>query len=125
MSIKVINSTENSVNEEIQSHVAWYGNISGLSAEKMLRGRKTPFLYILRAGENKRTNETDYYVSFILADLSIRHQPFVITVSEEGWYYENAGGGGPYTNASIEDVLYLMMHCNKGEPSPLRRLELR
>jgi len=125
MSTLVKDSVESQINEEIQSHVAWYGNISGLAAEKMLRGRKTPFLYVLRAGENKGTNETDYYVSFILADLSIRHQPFVITVSQEGWYYENYGAGGPYTNASIEDVLYLMMHCNKGEPSPLSKLKLR
>jgi hypothetical protein len=124
MSISVKKSIS-SINEEIQSHAAWYGNVSGLVAEKMLRGRKTPFLYILRAGENERTHETDYYVSFILADLSIRHQPFVITVNSEGWYYENHGAGGPYVNASIEDVLYLMMHCEKGQPTPLNRVELR
>jgi len=113
------------VNEEIRSHKAWYGNISGLAAEKMLRGRKTPYLYLLRKGENESENVSDYYVSFILPDLSIRHQPFVITVTTEGWEWENTGTGGCPPEASIEDVLYLMMHCEKSEPSPLNKLEVK
>lgn len=103
-----------SIEQEIANHPAWHGRMSGLSAEKLLRGRKTPYLYILRAGEN----EMDYYITFVLPDLSIKHQPFVITVTAEGWYYENSGNGGPFTTASIDDVLHLMMHCNKGANSP-------
>ena len=99
-----------SIEKEIANHPAWHGRMSGLPAEKLLRG-KNPYLYLLRAGEN----EMDYYVTFVLPDLSIRHQPFVITVTPQGWYFENAAATGPFNlAASIDDVLHLIMHCEKG-----------
>lgn len=113
------------IHEEIRGHKAWYGNVSGLVAEKMLRGRKTPYLYILRKGEHEADNKADYYVSFILPDLSIRHQPFIITVTPEGWEWENTGGGPCSAEASIEDVLHLMMHCDKSQPIAMNRLEIK
>ncbi len=113
------------IHEEIRSHKAWYGHISGLVAEKMLRGRKTPYLFMLRKGENETENQADYYVSFILPDLSIKHQPFIITATLDGWEWENSGGGGCPPEASIEDVLYLMMHCEKGQPTPLGKLAVK
>ena len=115
---------ESIINEEIRSHKAWYGNISGLNAEKMLRGRKTPYLFILREGENRTENQADYYVTFILPDLTIKHQPFVITTTLAGWVWENTGTGGCPPEASIEDALYLMMHCERSQPIPLYRLGL-
>ena len=116
-----ISKTQSTVSifKEIVEHPAWKGKLSGLSAEKMLRGKKTPYLYLLRAGEHEGEKETDYYVTFILPDCSIKHQPFVITDSSEGWYYENSGAGGPYTEASIEDVLHLIMHCRRDACTPL------
>lgn len=122
MSANVRKPLEHSIHRDIQNHSAWYGNISGLKAEKMLRGRKTPYLYLLRAGENTIGNETDYYVSFILPDLTIKHQPFIITLTSEGWYYENYSAGGPYAQESIEDVLHLMMHCQQEDCEPLNKL---
>lgn len=113
------------IHDEIKSHKAWYGSVSGLIAEKMLRGRQTPYLFILRKGENETEVKADYYVSFILPDLSIRHQPFIITLTPEGWDWENTGGGGCPPEASIEDALYLMMHCEKQQPIPLKKLELK
>lgn len=101
-----------SIVQELEEHPAWHGRLSGLDAEKMMRGRKIPYLYILRAGEY----EMDYYVTFVLPDLSIKHQPFVIIASPEGWYFENTGNGGPFTTASIDDVLHLIMHCGKQAP---------
>lgn len=102
-------TTESAIVQEIMNHKAWYGRISGLQADKMLRGKKTPYLFILREGEN----EMDFYVSFVLPDLSVKHQPFVITVTENGWHYENCAAGGPFTTAKIDDVLHLIMHCEK------------
>lgn len=113
------------VNEEIRSHKAWYGNISGLAAEKMLRGFKTPYLYLLRKGENESETTSDYYVSFILPDLTVRHQPFVIVVTSEGWEWFNSGTGKCRPEASIEDVLHLMMHCEKQQPAPFNKLQVR
>lgn len=103
-----------SIEQEIANHPAWHGAISGLNAEKILRGRKTPYLYLLRAGEN----EMDYYITFLRPDLSIEHRPFVITVTPEGWHYENCSAGGPFVDASIDDVLHLIMHCSKGANHP-------
>lgn len=125
MSLAQRNHNTSTINEEITSHKAWYGNISGLAAEKMLRGRKTPYLFMLRKGENQNGNKVDYYVSFILPDLSIRHQPFVIEITSEGWDWENTSGGTCSPEASIEDVLYLMMHCEKNQPIALNRLEIK
>jgi hypothetical protein len=105
-----------SIEYGIQLHPAWMGHVSGLTAEKLLRGRKIPYLYVLRQGEQP----SDYYVTYLLPDLSIAHRPFVITIDDSGWYYENTGGGGPYTNAGIEDVLHLIMHCGKDQCVPLR-----
>ena len=101
--------------EDMPFHPAWYGGVRGLHAEKLLRGKK-PYSYLLRRGESNTENEVDYYVSFVLPDSSIKHQPFTITVAHEGWYYENGGGGGPLTHETIDDVLHLMMHCDRGVP---------
>jgi hypothetical protein len=127
MSAKLDKLKVRAIHRDIETHPAWYGNISGLAADKMLRGRKTPYVFFLRTGEkwSNTTNETNYYVSFLLPDLTIRHQPFTVTVTEEGWYYENTGGGGPYTHESIEDVLHLIMHCQKGECIPLNKLHVK
>ena len=108
------------ITHELKAHNAWKGRLSGLQADKMLRNQTIPYLYILREGENANETEADYYVSFVLPDLSIKHQPFVITTTIEGWYYENTGVGGPFTDeVSIDDVLYLMMHCPQGANRPL------
>jgi len=106
------------IHDEIKSHPAWKGSVSGLTAEKMLRGKDRPYLYVLRTGETEHENESDYYVTFIHSDLTVRHQPFVITTTPEGWCYENASPGGHYSYHShtINDVLHLIMHCSKKEP---------
>lgn len=104
-----------SVIQEIENHVAWHAHISGLKAEKLLRGRKTPYLFMLRSGEY----EGDYYVTFTTSDLTIKHQPFVITTTPEGWYFQNGGSGGPYTTNSFDDILHLIMHCRKVDPTPM------
>jgi len=115
---------EYNINQEIQLHPAWLGAVSGLKAEKMLRGKNKPYLYVLRTGESETENTTDYYVTYIGSDLSIRHQPVIITTTMEGWYYENGGGMGPFSNdVSINDVLHHIMHCEKGECSPLINFE--
>lgn len=106
--------------EGITCHPAWHGNIPGLHAEKMLRGLDIPYLYILRKGElSTKENEEHYYVSFILPDFSIKHQPVVVSIGPEGWFYENGGPGPkPYQNYTLEPVLHLIMHCEEGKCVP-------
>jgi len=108
------------INEEITHHSAWIGHISGLKAEKILRGFRHPYLYLLRRGEYQLQSETDYYVTYVSPDFSIKHTPFVIAVTPEGWYFENHVAGGPYSSqASIDDVIHLIMHCEKEECTPM------
>lgn len=109
----LLNETINII-QDIEMHSAWLGHIGGLAAEKMLRNRNIPYLYVLRAGEHKM----QYYVTFIHEDLTIRHQPFVITMMPEGWHVEQGGAYGPFKHATIDDVIARIMHC-EGEATPL------
>jgi|NOAtaT_7_FD_contig_21_13055445_length_815_multi_6_in_0_out_0_1 hypothetical protein len=105
---------EDSIIHNIESHPAWLGDISGLKAEKMLRSYNQPYLYTLRAGEF----ENEYYITYVYSDLTVQHRPFVITIQPEGWWYENSGVNGPYNNTPIDEVIHLMLHCEKDECKP-------
>lgn len=107
--------------EDIKSHPVWLGSIPGLKAEKMLRGYNIPYLYVLRAGEFESDTEADFYVTYVHPDLTIKHQPFIITVRADGWSYENYDSGMRGPDSSIEDVLHLIMHCNEDENIPLTK----
>jgi hypothetical protein len=114
---KILN--EQSIHQEIQSHPTWLGYVSGLKAEKLLRGTHKPFFYVWRAGEHTESYTTDYYVTYKDRDGSIRHQPVVITTSQKGWYFENGGGMGPFSNdVSIDNVIHFIMHCKEEECTP-------
>ncbi|MBA3958012.1 MAG: hypothetical protein H0X51_06435 [Parachlamydiaceae bacterium] len=113
------------IHREIHQHDGWYGSVTGLKAAELLKDCAVPYTYVLRAGECATGNEADYYVSFVQPDFTIKHQPFIITVTKDGWTYANYGAGGPYKNASIDDVLYMIMHCKKDELQPLVSLVLR
>jgi hypothetical protein len=119
MSAILTKSLEDAIHEDVQSHLAWHGGMSGLSAEKRLRGCKAPYLYLLRAGEMDQGGQKDYYVSYIQEDMTVKHQPFTITETLEGWYCENGGVVGPCLHTSINDVLPLIMHCQEKEITPL------
>ncbi|MBS0622458.1 MAG: hypothetical protein JSR80_05835 [Verrucomicrobia bacterium] len=112
-----------SIMQEILLHPAWHGEIRGLEAEKKLREKKTPYLYLLRAGEKISKEETDYYVTFLLPDFSIKHQPFIIRETSGEWSYEQGGSGGPYIEGSIDDVLHEIMHCDREQCVPLPKIQ--
>ncbi len=105
---------------EIEQHPAWVGNVSALIIEKFLKEFSTPYLFVLRAGENKG----DYYVTYIDPNgrhSKIVHRPFVITVTSEGWYYENCSAGGPFIDRTIDAVIHSIMHCEEWECVPFVR----
>lgn len=106
---------QSTIVQEIETHSAWHGHISGLEAQNLLIGEKKSYLFILRKGEF----DGDYYVTFLASDLTIVHQPFAIwTTEEEEWYFKNLRKGGPFTTTSFDDVLHLIMHCGKLAPIP-------
>lgn len=99
-----------SIHDDIQSHKALFGHISGLNAEKTLKD-KPAYTYLLRNGETP----SDYYVTFTDVTGIVRHQPFNITTSNDGWFYENAVARGPFAIISIDEVLHAIMHCEMDE----------
>lgn len=103
-----------SIELELQNHPAWLGYVSGLKADKMLRG-KAPYTFVIRAGEF----EGNYYASHVLEDGTIRHTPFVVTITPHGWHFENACGWGPYLHANLDVILPGIMHCKKEDVIPL------
>lgn len=104
---------------QVENHPSYHGDVPGLIAEKMVRG-KTPFKFMIRQGERSTDkDEKNYYVTFMLPDGSVKHQPLVITMGPLGWSYENCKPGGPYKQESITDVLHLIMHCQENECIPL------
>lgn len=105
------------VEQDLHSNPAWLGYVSGLKAEKMLRGLKTSYLYVLREGEH----EGDYYVTYILPNHTIFHQPFTVTETETGWYYENGASGAITTESRLDEILHLLMHCQRGQCCPLKQ----
>jgi hypothetical protein len=119
MSALSIKLQEFTIFEGITCHPAWHGNIPGIEAERLLRGLKVPYLYIIRKGEpSTQENEKHYYVSYILPDFSVKHQPVVVTNGLDGWCYENAGPGGPFKYLSFDPVLHLIMHCKEDDCIP-------
>lgn len=102
----------------ISAHPAFKSNVSGLEAEKMLRGKKASYLYILREGEEGKGEERNYYVTFLDSEFVVRHQPFVVTEEGDEWSYENGHGAGPFKEEQIGDVVHLIMHCGKNSCSP-------
>lgn len=113
-----------SVFNEVLNHPAWMGDIAGLPAEKMLRGKKTPFLFILRKGETSVVDhEENYYVTYLDAELIVRHQPLILTETLEGYYFENGGSGGPFVDVTIDQIIPLVIHCEQGESIPFVRSE--
>jgi hypothetical protein len=116
-----LNSTQNqaTIFQQIEAHTSWIGDVAGLAAEKLLRGKKTPFLYVIRAGEkSQKTNVRNYYLTFVDSDLLVRHQPIVVADTEDGLYFEN---GGACIATSLDDVLHLMIHCEKEQCVPLQQ----
>ncbi len=97
--------------KEIENHVAWHGKITGMLCEALLRDQ-SPFTYLLRAGEE----ELHYYLSFVQAPVTFKHQPFIIEFSVKGWFYRNGYTGIAPT---VEEIIPMIMHCSPEECHPL------
>ncbi len=114
----ILNALDQSIFQDILFHPSWLGEIAGISAEKMLRG-KAPFSYVLRQGEKSLAKDVShFYVTFVDAQGAVRHQPFTITLAQEGWYYEQGGSGGPFIGVPISDVVHMIIHGDKDQCKP-------
>lgn len=105
-----------SIEEEVESHPAWHGCLAGLEAEDLLKGQ-LPFVYLLRTGEKP----SHYYISYVLPDLTIKHQPLWVKDTPQGWYYRNFTAAGPFMNTPFEKVIHAILHCQSQQCRPLKR----
>lgn len=107
-------TVEYDIEKSIVSHPAWAGNICGLEGETFING-KPPYSFLLRQGEKN----SHYYITFMAADGSIRHQPFCIIYSREGWYCQQGGRYGPFIIQAIDDLIHQIIHCKPEECRPI------
>jgi hypothetical protein len=99
--------------KEIEAHAAWHGKISGMYCEALLREHPA-FTYLLRTGEE----EGHFYMSFVQAPVSFKHQPFVIRFSLNGWFYQNGYTG---ITPTVDELIPLIMHCSPEQCRPLMK----
>lgn len=105
--------------EQIKTHLAWHSNISEDESEMLLRD-KNPFTYLLRPGEKDRF----YFISFVKADNSIKHQFFALEYDRNGWLYRNGGTGDSpqeIVSKDLHKLIPMMMHCDLLACNPLMK----
>lgn len=99
---------------QIETHPAWYKNISEVESENLLKD-KAPFTYLLRSGKEQPYS---YFISFVKEDFSIKHQFFVLELVKKGWQYRNGATSSPQEN--VNDLIPMMMHCDRNSCIPLK-----
>jgi hypothetical protein len=96
--------------DEITSHSAWHGELTGVDSELLLR-MNCSFTYLLRQGEKA----DHFYLSFIRGG-EFCHLPFTIDYSSHQWYYLNTH---PHFVDDLEVFIPEIMHKEAGECFPL------
>jgi len=95
---------------EITSHRAWYGELTGIEAEALLR-LKPSFSYLVRQGEKI----DHFYLSFVRGE-EFYHLPFTIDYSSLQWFYRNAL---PHFAKELAVFIPEIMHKDESECHPL------
>ena len=101
------------IEESIVAHPAWQGRLAGLEAEALLKECKI-YTFLLREGEKP----SHYYISFAEGGRSVRHQPFAIIYTQNGWYCRQGDCLGPFKGQSIDDIAHWIIHREKEECIP-------
>jgi hypothetical protein len=97
--------------DEMVSHVAWYGNLTGTEAEIILRD-KSDMTYLLRQGEK----EDHFYLTFVKDGCAFTHIPFTVNHTLRQWFYRQ---GGTRFAASLKVFIPEIMHADEAECVPL------
>lgn len=105
--------------EEMISQDGWHPHLSDSHGAETLLRNKAPFTYVLRAADKILT----YFISFVKADGSIKHQFFVLEPTQQGWRYRNGCTENSPTEIvanSLKELIPMMMHCEQEEGRPLK-----
>jgi hypothetical protein len=95
---------------EITTHCAWHGDLTGIEAEALLR-LKPSFTYLLRQGEKR----DHFYLSFVKGE-EFNHLPFTIDYSSLQWFYRNSF---PHFAKTLDIFVPEIMHKEALECQPL------
>ncbi len=98
---------------ELMTHPAWHGEVSGLEAEGLLRRQKS-FTYLLRQGEKI----DQFYLSYIKGT-DLLHLPFTIDYSSMQWFYRN---DWPHFATHLATFIPEIMHQEATECQPLAQI---
>ncbi len=98
--------------DEMISHPAWLGDMTGVEAETLLR-QKPSFTYLLRQGEKG----DHFYLSYVNGTNFI-HLPITILYSTHQWFYQNS-----YPHFAKDLVTFIpdIMHQEAAECHPLEQ----
>ncbi len=95
---------------EITSHCAWHGELTGIEAEALLR-LKPSFTYLVRQGEKV----DHFYLSFVEGE-EFSHLPFTLDYSSLQWFYRNSY---PHFAKDLKVFFPEIMHKEEAECYPL------
>ncbi len=91
---------------EITSHCAWHGDLTGIEAEALLR-LKPSFTYLLRQGEKA----DHFYLSYVEGE-RFNHLPFTLDYPSQQWFYRN---GFPHFAKNLTTFIPEIMHKEESE----------
>ena len=99
----------------VNKHIAWYGQISGQEAEKMLKSYPI-HTYLLRSGEN----DLHYFFSYVSEGSLVFHKSIRLNLEAVGYY----GNGGTGCNrnrvfATVELLISDFLGCQLNDLLPL------
>lgn len=95
---------------EITSHSAWHGELTGIEAEALLR-QKPSFTFLLRQGEKV----DHFYLSFVEGE-RFNHLPFTFDYPSKRWFYRNSF---PHFADDLKVFIPEIMHKEEAECYPL------
>lgn len=107
--------TVNQLIENVHKHIAWYGQINGQEAEKILKSCPK-HTYLLRSGENN----LHYFFSYVSDSSVVFHQSIRLNTEKVG-YYENGGAGYDRNKvfATVELLISDFLDCHQNDLLPL------
>ena len=96
--------------DEIVSHPAWHGDLTGLEAEGLLNNQPSG-TFLLRQGEK----EDHYYISYVV-ESTFSHLPIKIEGPTNQWFYKN---GFPHFGNNLKGFIPEIMHRDEADCHPL------
>ena len=109
------NSEVEQLIEKMHNHHAWFEQVSGQEAEKILQSYPL-HSYLLRAGES----DLHYFFSYVTENSLVFHKSIRINPEAAG-YYANGGAGCDRNKIyqTVEPLISEFLNCNQEDLLPL------